>query len=569
MASVKKYWAIGLVTTALLTGVVALAMGTVPAQNGQYPAGVKVADVDLSGMTHEQALAALGAKATAPQVTVQTGARKWQVPASDLGWSADLEASLKPADDLAQGRSMLDQVGEMISGPHAAQFPLVVKVNADMARAKLKELTQGINAVPKNASITFDKATKKYAAVPGQVGRTVEVEQAVQSYLKNPSATGLVIPVTEKLPQYTTGALQGYVNKGNRIMRKFTATLEGTQRSAALTPLEVANLYWVREKGIVVDEKAMQAAFQRLTGVVDVPAQNARYAIQGNQLIRVGEKAGRVTVRPQAFAAFQQAVLNPEVASVVFPSQVSQPTLTKAQLPDPGKLELIARGNSTYYHSSPERRTNVANAAAKIHGTVIPAGETFSFLQALGGITPANGFVGGLIISGGRTVDGLGGGVCQVSTTTFRAMYNAGLPIVERNQHSYRVGYYEPQVGFEAAVYDPGVDLKMKNDTGAPILVKTVNNNANSTLEVQLWGIKPKRSVYVAPATILRRIPHPGPLYINNPSLARGVVRQVDWAADGYNLYITRTIKDANGTRTDRVDTFYKPWQAVYERGTR
>ena len=144
-----------------------------------------------------------------------------------------------------------------------------------------------------------------------------------------------------------------------------------------------------------------------------------------------------------------------------------------------------------------------------------------------------------------------------------------GLPVIERNQHSYRVGYYEPQVGFEAAVYDPGLDLRMKNDTTAPILIKTRNDNARSTLTVEVWGVKPKRTVNISPAVITARVPHPAPKYVVNPNLRPGTMRQVDWAADGYSLYITRTIKDASGVRTDKVSTVYKAWQAVYETGPR
>jgi vancomycin resistance protein YoaR len=122
-------------------------------------------------------------------------------------------------------------------------------------------------------------------------------------------------------------------------------------------------------------------------------------------------------------------------------------------------------------------------------------------------------------------------------------------------------------VGFEAAVYDPGVDLKMKNDTGGPIMLRTVNNRAQRRLEIQVWGLPQSRKVSVSGATILSRTPHPRALYLTTPRLRPGQTRQVDWAADGYNLFITRTIRDASGVRTDRVSTKYKPWQAVFEVG--
>ncbi|MDO4263188.1 MAG: VanW family protein, partial [Deinococcus sp.] len=161
----------------------------------------------------------------------------------------------------------------------------------------------------------------------------------------------------------------------------------------------------------------------------------------------------------------------------------------------------------------------------------------------------------------------LGGGVCQVSTTAFRSLYNAGLPIVERNQHSYRVSYYEPQTGFEAAVYDPGLDLVMKNDTGAPLVVRAINDNANSRLTVELWGKKPRRQVTVSDAVITAQLPAPAPRYVTNRNLAPGEQRYGEGSRPGLYLYITRTIKDAQGTRTERLDTRYEPWAGTIERG--
>ncbi|MEW6421791.1 MAG: VanW family protein [Deinococcota bacterium] len=563
-----KVWVTGLSAAVLLGG--ALAMGVAAQDDGKLAPGLHVAGVDVGGLSREEALAALqGHLPAPPQVTVMAGPRSWTVGADTLGWQADPQASVDAALRASAGRNLLERVGALMGQVSVQELPLVSRVDVAAALHTLKMLTGDLQAQPKNAAVIFDKVAKKYAVQPGSPGRRVNAAAAANAYAANPDLTTLTVPVTEWKAGLTAEALQPQVDLGNRLMRPLTVQLEGTGRTDTLTPLQVANLYWVREGGIVPDEQTILTTFERLTDAVDQPAQNARYAFENGKLLKVRERAGRVTDRQAALAAFRKAVFDPAVKTVVFPSKVSQPTLTVAALPDPKKLELIATGTSTYFGSSPERRTNVANAAARISGVVVPAGETFSFLQALGDITPDNGFVGGLIISGGRTVDGLGGGVCQVSTTTFRALYQAGLPVVERNQHSYRVGYYEPQVGFEAAVYDPGLDLKMKNDTGAPILIKTVNDNAKSRLEVQVWGVKPKRTVTVSPAVILARTPHPPAQYVVNPNLPAGAVRQVDWAQDGYNLYITRTIQDAQGIRTDKVSTVYKPWRAVYEIGPR
>lgn len=562
-----KAWIGGTLGIALLGG--ALAVGAAAQPGSTLAPGLRVGGVEVGGLTRESALAALADVAPTPlQVTVKAGADSWNVSAAQLGWHVDPAASLKPAEQATAERGLIDRLQALLGQAKVQDFPLVTTVDASQATATLTTLARGLERQPRNASVIFAAATKRYAVKPDTAGQRPNVAAAVKSYVAAPASTTVTIPLNVWAADRTAAQVQPLVDQGNALVRPFKVQLAGTTRTGILSELQVANLYWVRpDAGIEPDEVAMKAAFGQLTGYIDLPAQDARYALKGTQLVKVKEKAGIVTDRPAAYAAFRTAVLDRTKALLVLPSKASVPALTLAQLPDPGKLELITVGRSTYYHSSAARRTNVANAAAKINGAVVAPGEVFSFLNTLGGISASNGFVSGLIISGGRTVDGLGGGVCQVSTTTFRALYQAGLPVVERNQHSYRVGYYEPQVGYEAAVYDPGVDLKFKNDTGAPLLIKTVNDNAKSTLKVEVWGVKPARSVAVSPAVILARTPHPPAQYIVNPKLRPGAVKQVDWAQDGYNLYITRTIKDAAGVRKDVTKTIYKPWRAVYEVG--
>ncbi|WP_075833958.1 VanW family protein [Deinococcus marmoris] len=561
-----KFWLVGIPMVALLGG--ALAMGVAASSDEKLAPGLSVAGVDVGGLTPQQAIAAIGERAAAaPQVTVTAGQQTWTLGADQLGWHADAATSVAAAEKVSAARTLVERVKGMVGQEQPQNFPLIAAVDPAVAKAALSSLTANLNTQPKNAAVAFNKTTLKYAVTAKDApGRQYDAATAARTYAATPTATSVQIPVKEWKAQYTAEALQNYADQGNALMRPFGATLAGTTRKGVLTPLQVANLYWVRPQGIVADEPAMKRAFKLLTGFIDQPAQDARFAFKGDKLVKVPEQAGRVT-QNAAYTAFRATVLDPSTSSMMFVSKPVAPALTAAQLPDASKLSLIHTGVSTYYHSSRERRTNVANAAAKINGAVVPAGGTFSFLANLGGITEGNGFVGGLIIADGRTVDGLGGGVCQVSTTVFRAMYGAGLPVKERNQHSYRVGYYEPQVGFEAAVYDPGLDLKFGNDTGGPLLIKTINNDAASRLEVQVWGIKQARTVTVSPAVILSRTAHPAPKYVVNPSLRPGTSKQVDWAADGYNLYITRTIKDASGVRTDKTSTVYKPWQAVYEVG--
>ncbi|GGJ71548.1 hypothetical protein GCM10008939_14900 [Deinococcus aquiradiocola] len=562
----RRVLALGIAGSAavlLLGGALALGMNTTP---GTIASGIRVGGVDLGGMTREAALARLGQiSGDAPQITVQAGTASWTVPATQLGWSLDPQAELNAAIAASSGRSLAQKVETLIGQAPTQDLPLVQKYDPAVARSALTALTAAQNTAPRNASIVFDKT--RYAVRPGTPGIQVKVDDGVQTLVQHPDTRTLTLNVVQATPMYSTQSLQALVDQGNALVRPLTVRLGETGPVFTLTRLQVANLFWVRQAGLELDRDTIAAKVKQISAAVDQPAQNARYALKGSTLSKVPEKAGLVSDPAQTLKLLSQAVLDPKATSIVLTPKVSAPTLKLADLPDASKLTLIATGRSTYYHSSPARRVNVANAAAKINGAVVAPGENFSFLDTLGGISPENGFVTGLIISAGRTVDGLGGGVCQVSTTVFRALYQAGLPVVERNQHAYRVGYYEPQVGFEAAVYDPGKDLKLKNDTGGPILVKTLNDNARSTLTVQVWGLPQTRKVSISPAVITSHTAHPAPKYVPSADLPRGAMKQIDWAADGYNLYITRTIQDKGVTRSDRTVTSYKPWQAIYEVG--
>lgn len=579
-----KPWIIGLSSVAVLGGALALALS---GNTDTLPQKVMVGGVEIGGLTQEAALDKVKAAFKVPQITVKVvdptpapadpatptdsaaavpAPQVWTLSADKLGYKNDAEQVVTQAFSDAQNLDLLSRLKNLVGQGEAMSYPVKVSVDQTAAQKTLTELTKPLSIQPKDGEVGFSK-TKYVVTKPSVLGQKADVDAAVKAYAADPKQTTLNIGLTKWEAQHSTAKLQAQADQANKLLRPLTVQLGDTGRTGVLTPLQVADLFWLRQHGIEMDKKTIQGKIKNFAGYLDAPARDARYKRQGGGLVRVKEEAGFVTDQAAAYDILTKAVLDPSAKLVKFPGKVSQPTLTVALLPDPSKMTLIAEGYSTYYHSSPQRRMNIANAAAKIDGAVVPPNGTFSFLNTLGSISPENGFVGGLIISGGRTVDGLGGGVCQVSTTTFRALYNAGLPIVERNQHSYRVGYYEPQVGFEAAVYDPGVDLKMKNDTGGTLLVRTINNNARSRLLIQVWGTKPQtRKVAVSGATILRRIPHPAPLFVTNRHLPRGAVKQVDYAADGYSLFITRTIRDGGKVvSTDRVDTRYKPWQAVYE----
>lgn len=226
-----------------------------------------------------------------------------------------------------------------------------------------------------------------------------------------------------------------------------------------------------------------------------------------------------------------------------------------------GVRELISEATTTFYGSIPSRIYNIAHASAKLDGVLIPPATTFSFLKTMGEISARTGFREAYVIVGDKTETGVGGGVCQTSTTLFRAAYFAGLPILERRPHSYQVGYYRP-TGLDAAVYSPTQDLKFKNDTPGHILIQTQVRGYSVTY--RFFGTKDRSTTWSAPV-VRNVIPAPPTRFIVDASLRYGQRKQIDFSAPGAQVTVYRTVTFDDGRVVkDSLFSQYRPWAAVY-----
>jgi vancomycin resistance protein YoaR len=336
-----------------------------------------------------------------------------------------------------------------------------------------------------------------------------------------------------------------------------------------------------RELRLTLNSEALRNMLAGIETQVDRDAVDARFHFDeaNGQLVALTPSIiGRRLDMEASITAIQQALLGGQHVVPLVVSEMQPLAPQTATANDLGITGLLPNGIQTsyFYGSHAERVQNIVTAAARFDGVLVAPGETFSVGKTLGDVSLDNGFTEALIIYGGRTIKGVGGGVCQVSTTLFRTVFFAGFPVVERVPHAYRVSYYEetssgldPKLaGLDATVYAPLVDFKFTNDSAYWILMETSVDESSRKITWRFYSTYDGRTVQWDTTGPTNVVPAPEALFKVNPDLKLNQIRQTDYAANGADVDVSRTVLK-NGTVyfQDHFQTHYEAWQAVCEYG--
>jgi vancomycin resistance protein YoaR len=223
-----------------------------------------------------------------------------------------------------------------------------------------------------------------------------------------------------------------------------------------------------------IGEDSLTIFLDKLKNDTRVNPQNAGLAFDGEKVSAFSiSKNGYEISNEESQANIIKALEeNPETKDITLVTKPLEPEITGTNLDKYGIKGLIGEGVSNFGASPKNRIHNIDVGAAKFNGVLIKPGEEFSFIKTLGPVDESTGYLPELVIKTDKTVPEFGGGMCQVSTTMFRAALNSGLKITARTNHAYPVSYYNPQ-GLDATVYIPNPDLRFINDTPSYILVQT------------------------------------------------------------------------------------------------
>lgn len=555
------------------------ALGLAWSQAGRYALpGTTIGSVDISGLSAQQASDRVNEQWRAyidNPVVLGYGDSQWTPSANDIGIIVDIQEAIQKVFSSERWRMWYWFTG--LRPRHHIEMPIYL--NSVVALNFLNAIGAEIDRQPVDSLL--ERKADQVRLLPGNEGKWLD-RDATLSLMKLPAdpprSQFIDLPVETLVPRIPLQKAEAIKSIFERLVAdglRFELAGDAWEVPGSILTSWI-EIYQEPEQGrleIMGEPKLLEEWLGQVSAEATRSPRNARYSVKDDDITLDAPAEMGYTTNTDILIATAQAAIQQGVTALYLPAEVQEPLYTAANMRNWGFENVIAEGTSLFAGSPPERAHNIALAARKLHGFVVPPGETFSFLDVLGPITRDDGYQSSLVILGDQTVPGVGGGVCQVSTTMFRAAFWAGLPIMERNQHSYRVSYYERDgspPGFDAAVYDPGVDLKFSNDSEHPILIQTHVDEEEMTLKFVFHGRATDRLVQMLPAVAKNWIPH-GPTLPDkeDPDLPLGERLQIEWAADGVETEIHREIVVGGSSRFDHFKSRYRPWQERWVVGTK
>lgn len=551
--------------------------------------GVSIQGMSVAGQDQSSIRAALQARYadfSRQPLSLTYAGQTWEPTLAQMGVQFDLERAAVTALEAGRQGDPLTRLRDLWALWRAGLdvAPRLV-IDQRHLQGYLVGLTADVERPPQDAALSL--AAGQIIGAPAAVGRQALVDETANDVILAlqtlaPQQVTLRTRVLE--PTVGNTSLQAAENRARELLSS-SLTLTHDERNWTWEPERLAEMVRVAPAGnrllVEIDPNQLGRAVERLAQLVDSGSvePRLRFADGDVQIVAEGQSGWRL-LQPDA-ARLISATLSvgqPLTRTLALPVEELQPRITAANLADLGIRELVGEGKSSFVGSAQYRITNIKAGAVRMDGVLIAPDEEFSFNTQLGAVNAENGFVEGYAVIGNRTQLEWGGGVCQDSTTVFRAAFWAGLPITERHAHPFYISWYDrfgfgaygDGAGLDAAIYTGVNDLRFVNDTGHWLLMHADVDEVNQVLTVRLYGTKPNRTVTMEGPFVSNQTPAPAaPVYVNDSSLPAGVVRQSDVARSGRDIVVYRIISE-NGVevRRDTFFTRFKAWPNVFVRGT-
>lgn len=529
---------------------------------GVMVGGVAVGSLERDAIRERLAQQLADPWATATVVLVD-GTRTWRTTNGQLGIAPDLEQATTEA--LAYGKSgkILDRLSAWFDALRGdANLPFAMRAQGAVLDGWVTQVSRDVDRAPVSGEIRL--TTKGVEATQPVLGRAVDRTETIAALLSADSLGDreVALRVRTTYPELDASGFDQAYTRAVAVTTPLTVRVE--DRSWDESEAGLATLLHVERVlakpgelvAIPADAIAPAARYRyvvtldgerittwttALAKLLDHPGKNARYVLSAEGAVSIVPSESGVRIdQDKLRTLFLDQLTRPAVGGarqIAAPAAVDTPAFTTQQANDLAPKLSRTSTFTTSYPPSAARHANISTGASQFDGVVIMPGETFSFWDLLGPVTVERGYAyAGAIINNRSDESVIGGGLCQVSTTIFNAVSRQGYEILERHAHGYYIDRYP--IGYDAAVFSPGVDFKWRNDTENPVFIYSWSGATSLTIDV--WGIPTGRTVVISDP-VQRNLVHPAADQPADPAFPVGV------SVDGRDVWRTRTVYDANG----------------------
>jgi vancomycin resistance protein YoaR len=586
-----KRWRVSRVLVAFIVGVLLvsiIAVGTILAYEqsyaGRIAAGVSIGGVQVAGLTRDEAAAKLDAAFASVgtgSITLQAATGDTTLTYAQLGRRPDIDAML--AESFAVGRTgnALERVVEEArTAVNRLDVAPRVAIDQSILATTVAGLAAKVDRDPVAAAVA--PGTDGFVATSALWGRQVD-QAAMVAEISNalaspqaPSALTVPLKVVRVAPAVTdVDALIARLQADRMIAPVVLAHGKDHWTIPTTTVRSWVSLgAWPDGAyGPLADTVKIEAAVQALSKKVDQKAVSASFYTSKTGAV-VGVKAGKTgrTLDVLGTVTAVQGLLVARAASGTGPSvpvvpalALSQPALTTEEAEKAAPRMKAISTWTTYYQSSAHNgfSANISVPAMAINGTVLAPGQKFSFWKTIGEVSLRTGYKYGGAIVDGRSVEGktIAGGICSCSTTMFNAALRAGLEMGSRRNHYYYISRYPK--GLDATVYqsDSGSiqDMTFRNDTSSPILIRAYARPG--IVRFTIYSVPTGRKVILTKPIVKNY--RPGFTEVRyTTALKPGRSQQIEYPADGQDVWVTRIVEDKNG-KVIHKETFYSHYARV------
>jgi vancomycin resistance protein YoaR len=483
--------------------------------------GIEIANLPVGGRdmaTAQQILEKQWGQFSQQETILVYQDKTWLINLTDLGFQLNSPATLRKAYQISHPSNHLIEIKNQLAAL-ASYYHLkpIYQIDLDKFQEKTAQLFENIEKPAQNASLVFSPELDDFVLEHSTKGTKVDRKQLlnnlseqIESFSLKPINLELILD-QPSIENHEVGQAQ---EKARQILtyQPYQLIFEGRSwKIDKKTLIDWIKFEPIKEEnsdnqilGLTLDNEKVKKYLSKIAAGIDQPVTNAQLKTQGNRAtIFIPDQEGFEVKKDLTFNKLVENLLaDPPIKKTYIIADKALPKIKLSQTNRLGINTLLGQGISNFAGSPNNRKHNIKTAVAKLNGYILNPEEEFSFNAFLGETGPEQGYLAELVIKKNKTTPEYGGGVCQVSTTFFRAAVKAGLKITERQAHAFPVEYYNPQ-GFDATVYNPKPDLRFINNTPAHLLIQAYTSG--NQVIVNFYGTDDSRQVKIKGPYLLEK----------------------------------------------------------------